>query len=57
MENLRRIAVFAVAVGALLIPATAASAATRDMSAGTPPKGALKGLPEFVTDTPSIRRR
>jgi plastocyanin len=39
-----------IALGVLLIPATAASAATRDMSAGTPPKGALKGLPGFVTD-------
>jgi plastocyanin len=48
--NLRRAAVLTVAAGALLIPATAASAATRDMSAGTPPKGALKGLPDFVTD-------
>ena len=41
----------------LLIPATAASAATRDMSAGTPPKGALKGLPEFVTDNAFYPKR
>ena len=39
-----------IAVGALLIPAAAASAATKDTFAGTPPKGALKGVPEFVTD-------
>jgi hypothetical protein len=60
MENLRRIAT--IAVGALLIPAAAAQGATKDMFAGTPPKGLLKGVPEFATDclssrptTPSIR--
>ena len=57
MENLRRLKVLTIAVGVLLIPATAASAATRDMSAGTPPKGALKGLPEFVTDNAFYPKR
>lgn len=50
MENLRRLSVTAIAVGALLIPAAAAQAATKDMTAGTPPKGALKGVPEIATD-------
>jgi plastocyanin len=39
-----------VAVGALLIPAAAAQAATKDVFAGTPPQGVLKGVPEFATD-------
>jgi plastocyanin len=38
------------AVGVLLIPAAAAQAATKDMFAGTPPQGVLKGVPEFATD-------
>jgi plastocyanin len=39
-----------IAGAALLIPAAAASAATKDTFAGTPPKGALKGVPEIATD-------
>jgi plastocyanin len=48
MENLRRLTV--IAVGALLIPAAAAHGATRDMTAGTPPNGALEGVPDIATD-------
>jgi plastocyanin len=48
MENLRRI--LPIALGVLLIPAAGAQAATKDMFAGTPPKGLLKGVPEFATD-------
>jgi len=55
MENLRRIA--AIAVGALLIPAAAAQGATKDMFAGTPPKGLLKGVPEFATDNAFYPKR
>jgi plastocyanin len=47
---MRRHMILAVAAGALLIPATAAQAATKDMFAGTPPKGVLKGVPETATD-------
>jgi plastocyanin len=51
MENLRRYRVFlTVAAGALLIPAAAANAATKDMFAGTPPKGALPRVPGVVSD-------
>ncbi len=50
MENLRRLRVIAIAAGVLLIPAAAAQGATKDMVAGTPPKGALKGVPDFVSD-------
>ena len=57
MENLRRLRVIAIAVGALLIPAAAAHGATRDMTAGTPPKGALKGVPEFATDNAFYPKR
>jgi len=55
MENLRRIAVIAGA--ALLIPAAAAQGATKDMFAGTPPKGLLKGVPEFATDNAFYPKR
>jgi plastocyanin len=55
MENLRRIT--AIAVGALLIPAAAAQGATKDMFAGTPPKGLLKGVPEFATDNAFYAKR
>jgi plastocyanin len=50
MENLRRLIVPAIAGAVLLIPAAAANAATKDTFAGTPPKGLLKGVPEFVAD-------
>ena len=50
MENLRRLKFLAITAGALLIPAAAAQGATKDMFAGTPPKGLLKGVPEFVSD-------
>jgi plastocyanin len=55
MENLRRIA--AIAVGALLIPAAAAQGATKDMFAGTPPKGLLANVPEFATDNAFYPKR
>jgi plastocyanin len=55
MENLRRIA--AIAGAALLIPAAAAQGATKDMFAGTPPKGLLKGVPEFATDNAFYAKR
>ena len=48
MENLRRILL--IAGGALLIPAAAAQGATKDMYAGTPPKGLLKGVPAYAMD-------
>jgi plastocyanin len=50
MENLRRLKFLPLALGVLLIPAAAAQGATKDMFAGTPPKGALKGVPDFVSD-------
>ena len=55
MEQLRCIA--AIAVGALLIPAAAAQGATKDMFAGTPPKGLLKGVPQFATDNAFYPKR
>src|SRR3954453_19633374 len=55
MENLRRIT--AIAAGALLIPAAAAQGATKDMFAGTPPKGLLKGVPQFATDNAFYPKR
>jgi plastocyanin len=55
MENLRRIA--AIAGAALLIPAAAAQGATKDMFAGTPPKGLLKGVPQFATDNAFYPKR
>jgi plastocyanin len=55
MENLRRLTL--IAVGALLIPAAAAQGATKDMFAGTPPKGLLKGVPEFATDNAFYPKR
>jgi plastocyanin len=47
---MRRHMILATALGLILVPAAAANAATKDMFAGTPPKGALKGVPDFVTD-------
>jgi plastocyanin len=41
----------------LLIPAAAAQAATKDTFAGTPPKGVLKGVPEFATDNAFYPKR
>jgi plastocyanin len=55
MENLRRILVCA--AGALLIPAAAAQGATKDMYAGTPPKGLLKGVPGFAVDNAFYPKR
>ena len=55
--GLRRRYVAAIAVGALLIPAAAAQGATKDMFAGTPPKGLLKGVPEFATDNAFYPKR
>ena len=54
MEKLR---LTAIAVGVLLIPAAAAQGATRDLTAGTPPMGALKGVPEIATDNAFYPRR
>jgi hypothetical protein len=47
--RLRSLTVAALAAGALLVPA-AAQAATKPVFAGTPPKGALPGLPETTLD-------
>jgi plastocyanin len=55
MENLRR--AIPVAVAALLIPAAAAQGATKDTFAGTPPTGAIKGVPELVTDNAFYPKR
>jgi plastocyanin len=55
MENLRRLVLIAGA--ALLIPAAAAQGATKDMFAGTPPKGLLKGVPAFATDNAFYSKR
>jgi hypothetical protein len=55
METLRR--AIPIAVAALLIPAAAAQGATKDTFAGTPPKGAIKGVPEFVTDNAFYPKR
>jgi plastocyanin len=49
--------VLAVTAGALLVPAAAAGAATKDMYAGTPPKGLLKGVPAFATDNAFYPKR
>src|SRR3954465_1557194 len=57
MENLRRFAVLTLAGGVLLIPAAAAQAATKTAYAGTPPTGALKGVPEFVADNAFYPKR
>jgi plastocyanin len=57
MENLRRLIVPAIAGAVLLIPAAAAQAATKDAFAGTPPKGLVKGVPEFVTDNAFYPKR
>jgi plastocyanin len=46
-----------IAVAVLLIPAAAANAATRDTFAGTPPKGLVKGVPDFVTDNAFYPKR
>jgi plastocyanin len=53
----RRYAVLAIAGAVLLIPAAAASAATKTTFAGTPPKGAIKGVPGFVTDNAFYPKR
>jgi plastocyanin len=42
---------------ALLLPAAAAQGATKDVSAGTPPKGLLKGVPPFATDNAFYPKR
>ena len=44
------------ATGVLLLPA-AAGAATRDMYAGTPPRGLLEGVPAFATDNAFYPKR
>jgi plastocyanin len=55
--GLRRRYVAILAGAALLIPAAAAHGATKDMFAGTPPKGLLKGVPEFATDNAFYPKR
>src|SRR4051794_25913078 len=47
--RLRSVSVAALAVGALLVPA-AAQAATKPVFAGTPPKGAIPGVPQTTLD-------
>jgi plastocyanin len=48
--------VMAATAAALLLPA-AAQAATKDVYAGTPPKGLLKGVPPFVVDNAFYPKR
>src|SRR4051812_30853293 len=48
--RLRSVSVAALAAGALLVPAVAAQAATKPVFAGTPPKGALPGVPQTTVD-------
>jgi len=55
MENLRRLIL--VVGAALLIPAAAAQGATKDMFAGTPPKGALTGVRGPVADNAFYPKR
>jgi plastocyanin len=55
--GLRRRYIAILAGAALLIPAAAAQGATKDMFAGTPPKGLLKGVPEFATDNAFYAKR
>src|SRR5918999_3670406 len=47
---MKKALMLAVAAGALLLPAAAAQAATKDVYAGTPPKGVLKGVPPVAFD-------
>ena len=54
--RLSRYSLLAVAAGALLVPG-AAQAATKDVTAGTPPKGLLKGVPEFAIDNSFYPKR
>jgi plastocyanin len=51
-----RSAVALTVAGVLLVPA-AASGATKDMYAGTPPKGLLNGVPAFATDNAFYPKR
>jgi plastocyanin len=53
----RRYTVLAIAVAVLLIPAAAAHGAAKTTFAGTPPKGAVKGVPGFVTDNAFYPKR
>jgi plastocyanin len=55
--GLRRRHIALVAGAALLVPAAAAQGATKDMFAGTPPKGLLKGVPSFATDNAFYAKR
>ena len=57
MSNHRRSTFAAVAAAALLLPAAVSQAATKDMYAGTPPKGLLKGVPPFATDNAFYPKR
>jgi plastocyanin len=56
MRNQRWL-VAAAGIAAVLMPAAAAQAATKDMYAGTPPKGLLKGAPEIATDNAFYPKR
>ena len=55
-KRLSRYSLLAVAAGALLAPG-AAQAATKDVHAGTPPKGLIKGVPEFAVDNSFYPKR
>ena len=57
MPNHRRSTFAAVAAAALLLPAAASQAATKDMYAGTPPKGLLKGVPGYASDNAFYPKR
>jgi plastocyanin len=55
-KRLSRYGAFAIVAGALCLPG-AAQAATKDMFAGTPPKGLLKGVPGFAIDNAFYPKR
>ncbi len=55
-SRLSRYSLLAFAAGALVLPG-AAQAATKDVYAGTPPKGLLKGVPEFAVDNSFYPKR
>jgi plastocyanin len=48
---------FVAVAAALLLPAAAADAATKNVYAGTPPKGLLKGVPPFAVDNAFYPKR
>jgi plastocyanin len=55
--GMRKPLILLAAAGALLLPAAAAQAATKDVYAGTPPKGVLKGVPPVAFDNAFYPKR